>query len=339
MEVMNSKIISGLVTIFVVVLLGFFVFFRNKEVLPDNEMRGNLPQAQNIEQNNENTPSSVGFKELFLPVVRPLEPAVSYVEDVFFENRNEDTEDRKEVSSAPETAYLTSEANLVLSEDQIFDILWPESYRDALIMLQDLMVKDGFMPESQKISQMKSDQHIYAALIKIADYAVKQGWVESVDFDKLRAGIEELERTIFVERANLRTTGKVSSDILLPGGQRIDKTPASKQSFFSMIIDGLKYSLTANTANAQFLGWHTLGADCYKDLAPRYPVPGPNLWAFCCNCGFFCTPLGCTFLPDCGPFSVACDVPLGCLNLMCKAWPNAIWDDFSYPGTGICGCG
>ena len=101
MEVMNSKIISGLVTIFVVVLLGFFVFFRNKEVLPDNEMRGNLPQAQNIEQNNENTPSSVGFKELFLPVVRPLEPAVSYVEDVFFENRNEDTEDRKEVSSAP----------------------------------------------------------------------------------------------------------------------------------------------------------------------------------------------------------------------------------------------
>ena len=128
-------------------------------------MRGNLPQAQNIEQNNlkikefstlqnnENTSPSIGFEELFSPVLRPLESAVSYVEGIFFENRNEDTEDRKEVSSAPETAYLTSEANLVLSEDQIFDILWPESYRDALIMLQDLMVKDGFMPESQKISQ------------------------------------------------------------------------------------------------------------------------------------------------------------------------------------------
>ncbi len=45
-------------------------------------------------------------------------------------------------------------------------------------------------------------------------------------------------------------------------------------------------------------------------------LPGPNLWAPCCNC-------------FAGPY------PIGCLNYVCVYWPAAIYDQT----TGMCGCG
>jgi len=223
-----------------------------------------------------------------------------------------------------------------LSEEQIFERLWPQSYRNSLVMLQGLMVKDGFILESEQVLHITSDQQIYPILQKIVDYAELQKWVVPEDAKKLRRGIGELERTIITERNILRASGAMSNAVL-PGGQRIDKTPMSKQSFFSAIIDGLKYSLAVNAANAQSSGggsWVT-SPDCYKDLSPNNPVPGVNLWAFCCNCGCKYVYYTCVFVPDCGPNSTYCDVPFGCLNLVCGGWPNAIWD----PATGICGCG
>lgn len=318
----------------VIFLLGFFMFFRNTGSVEKREVvvRKDTPTAY-----SESYPS--GFQELFRPVIRPLEPAVSYITGVFSGESNNSSEGTKSVDA--ETEHVSTSRS-VLSEEQIFQILWPQSYRDALVMLQDLMIKDNFITSAEKTTAIATDEQIYTVLFKIAEYAKKQGWVGSVDFDQLRTGIQELERTISAERANLRTSGKISNGVLLPGGQNINKTPLTKQSFFSMIIDGLKYSLTVNRANAQIPGvpgWHTT-PDCYKDLAPLQPVPGVNLWSFCCNCGLLCTPFGCTFIPDCGPFSAICDIPLGCLNLVCGAWPNAIWDQFTNPfGTGICGCG
>ena len=352
----SIKILVGIAVVGTIVLLGFFVFFQKEEVSPPTDsVSENLPQAESMGQRSvenkgvllvETTGSlqTTGFQYLFQPITRPLEPAVSYLTGGFFNENSNNSEDIKSVS-----AEHVSTSKPVLSEEQIFDILWPKSYRDALVMLQDLMVKDDFISESAKVSHMTSDDHIYAVLLKIAAYALKQGWVGSADFDQLRAGIQELERTISAERANLRTTGKISNGVLLPGGQNINKTPLTAQSFFSMIVDGLKYSLTVNMANAQIPGvpgWHTT-PDCYKDLAPLNPVPGVNVWAFCCNCGLFCVGYYCEWFDDCGPFSVECNVPLGCLNLMCgpwilgvpsgPVWPNTIWDPF--PGTGICGCG
>ena len=333
MELRSLKIVAGIGAISGMLLLGFFMFFWRKDVPLDDVAGGSLPLTQ-IEDIHS---PQIGFKELFVPVVRPLEPAVSYIEGVF-SNETPVTNISTTVLSPNEPR---DNKKPLLSEEQIFDTLWPQSYRDALITLQDIMIRDGFMTELEKRSVITSDEQVYATLLTIADYALKQGWVESADFDQLRMGIQELERIIAGERANLRMSGKVSASVLLPGGQRINNTPQVKQDFFSMIIDGLKYSLTAQEANAQIPGvpgWHTT-PDCYKDLAPN-PLPGVSLWAFCCNCGLLCTPLGCAFIPDCGPFSAFCNVPLGCLNLMCLAWPNAEWDAFWNPlGTGICGCG
>jgi len=347
----ESKILFSLMAggILAASLLLFFIWQGN---LPEKTLE-NTELSQNLLVKRENVPPKTAPEPHFTDnLLKPVNNLVRSVEKFVFGTEyvglfsNQD--EKKNVSVGRETSQgvETSQNNTSkvpqLTEEEIFSRLWPVEYRNALITLQDLMIKDGFMLESEKVSHMTSDEHIYAALLKIADYALKQGWVESADFDQLRTGIQELERTISMERTNLRTKGKISNGVLLPGGQRINKTPLTKQSFFSTIIDGLKYSLTVNTANAQIPGvpgWHTT-PDCYKDLAPVNPVPGVNLWAFCCNCGLLCTPFGCVGIPDCGPFSLACNVPLGCLNRFCGGWPNAIWDSFSNPlGTGICGCG
>lgn len=335
MEFGSSKIIGSIGALVAVALLAFFAFFWNKE-----DINLSYPESNDFSTQEDIGSSPVGFRDIFVPVVRPLEPVISYIDGVFL---NEEP-----VTENPPTIFSGNEPrntqNPLLSEEQVFDTIWPESYRNALITLQDLMIKDGFILETEKKTHITSDDDVYATLLSIASYAVKQGWTESANFNQLKAGIQELERVVARERTNLRMTGKVSADVLLPGGQRIDKTPHIKQDFFSMIIDGLKYSLITGEAHAQIPGapgWHTI-PDCYKDLAPN-PSPGVSLWAFCCNCGLLCTPSGCVRVRDCGPGGLlpACNVPLGCLNLMCFPFPNAVWDAFwnPPPGTGICGCG
>src|SRR3989338_8401464 len=344
------KIIGSAIGVGIILLLGYFMFFRNKDVPGNSSVPEEFSQTKSIERRsaenkgillagNAGSPQKTGFQYLFQPITRPLEPAVSYITGVFSSGsgeNNNSTGDSKSFGAESEFEHGFA-SQPALSEEQIFDILWPESYRDALVMLQDLMIKDNFITTSEKNTIFATDDQIYAVLFKIAEYAKKQGWVGPADATQLQKGIQELERLISMERANLRTTGKISSGLLLPGGQRIDKTPMAKQDFFSMIVDGLKYSLTTNSANAEIPGggnWVT-SPDCYKDLAPSNPVPGANLWVFCCNCGLYCVGYYCEFIDDCGPYSTQCNVPLGCLNLICGAWPNAIWD----PETGICGCG
>src|SRR3989338_9677955 len=172
MEEGKLQIVGICMGVGIIVLLGFFVFFQRKEASWIDSASENLPQARDIEQNKlkirefsatqDNNSRRIGFEELFLPVVRPLEPAVSYVQGVISGKNTVDD------FPLPDTAYMISESSPVLSEVQIFDIIWPLSYRDALTSLQDMMIKDGFISESEKMS-LTSDDHIYVALLKIAD--------------------------------------------------------------------------------------------------------------------------------------------------------------------------
>ena len=225
------------------------------------------------------------------------------------------------------------------TDEEIFNRLWPPVYQDALQDLENRMIGDGFVAAGEQHQSIRSDEDVYFILSKLIDYAEKNEWIVVEDAAKLRVGLTvDLPQQIDGERRALRENG-ISTSTILPRNQRFVHSYSDQDKLARDLIDGLKYVLTLHYADAQVGGWHT-APDCYKDLAPLNPVPGFNSLAICCNCGLLCTPYGCTFIPDCGPYSAACNVPLGCLNLNCGLWPNAIWDQFSYPlGTGICGCG
>lgn len=339
------KIIGGILVVGIVILSGYFMFFRNKNVLGNSDPFEGFSQTGNSEQyvaenKNENTDSfkTIGFQHLFQPITRPLEPAISYIVGVF--SGSEADEQALELGNDGTQQKLFT-PRPPLTDREIFDRLWPPGYREALQSIEILMIEDGFVAEREQRSVVRSDADIYAILSKLIDYAEKQSWIVAEDAEKLRVGVTvDLPQQIEAERKALQMNGMGTSTIL-PRNQRIAES--DKQSLIVGIIDGLKYMLSAHYADAQIPsvpGWHTT-PDCYKDLMPFNPVPGFNSLAICCNCGLFCIPpLACVFIPDCGPFSVACTIPLGCLNLNCALWPNAIWDRLTNPfSTGTCGCG
>src|SRR3989344_2950151 len=155
------KIISGVLVVGVCMALGYFVFFQNKNIPGNSSVPEEFPQTESIEQHsaenkgillagNAGSPQTTGFQYLFQPITRPLEPAVSYITGVFSSGsgeNNNSTGDSKSFGAESEFEHGFA-SQPALSEEQIFDILWPESYRDALVMLQDLMIKYNFITTS-----------------------------------------------------------------------------------------------------------------------------------------------------------------------------------------------
>lgn len=203
-----------------------------------------------------------------------------------------------------------------LSEQEIFNWIWPEDYRRGLTEIETLYINASYIA-SRPPTNFDDEQNIYQFLAETLDVAETNGWVNASDAIVLRKGLKETLPRVIEHDKNLLRQG------LMP------------ISFLPKDIDiaKLRWVIFANIAQAS-PGWVT-SPDCYKDDLSLNLIPGPNLWAPCCNCGWFCTPKGCKFFADCGAQSVKCNIPAGCLNLTCRTFPNAIWD----PLTGICGCG
>lgn len=254
-----------------------------------------------------------------------------------------------------------------LTEVEIFNRLWPREYLGYLRGLERLEIRDGVIqatdpgsivrfgatprissefdeedpvanwviPPGERHAAFATDQDVYDSLMAILRQAHQNGLISDEEFERFRRGLtENLPRLIKEERKALRE-GRPSS-LTLPADQRFTRAPTIRQAVRNL-LDGIVYTLfLANPADAF---WVTIPPICYKDDAPFFPVLGFSAASFCCNCGIIwnCGKSGCipVFVPDCAPHSVICDIPLGCLNAVCKVWPNAIWD----PMTGICGCG
>lgn len=224
------------------------------------------------------------------------------------------------------------QATQELTNEEIFDRLWPPSYRQALLDVEKVFIEQGFLSAGSRHNTLLKDEDIYDILLTFINAAEKNDWIVGQDASLFRKGVRELlPKDIENERAELQRNGGVSSGRALPGGQQFTRSFLDQKDLLDSLLEGLKYVFSVNYALA---GWVT-SPDCYKDDAPDYPVPGFNSLIFCCNCGLYCVYTYCEFIPDCGPHSAECNVPLGCLNLICGLWPNAIWD----PMTGICGCG
>ncbi len=228
-----------------------------------------------------------------------------------------------------------------MSDSEIFEKMWPKGYRTELRKMEEIMMQDGFVKQNEQ-SPMASDEDMFDFYKTTLNYARHKQWVSKENYTNLLRGLTEiLPEILGREKASLRRGGRDTSSIILPGGQRL--THDTSDTLVDSIIEGLSYVFSfAEPANA---AWFR-DIDCYKDDIPFYPIPGPNLWSFCCNCGMHFQMVGTKCVPhydrDCGADMSHCNFdacapgrPLGCLNLACGVWPNAIWS----PLTGICGCG
>lgn len=252
------------------------------------------------------------------------------------------------------------------SEEEIFNRIWPREYLGYLKGLERLEIRDGVIqatdpgsmirfgaaprissefdeedpvanwviPPGERHPTFATDQDVYDSYLTILERARANDWITEEEFERFRHGIREvLPRLIERERENFRRG--VPSSLTLPRDQRFSES-TTVRTLVQNLLDGIKYVLLS--AEPVSAGW-TTAPDCYKDDDPSSRALGFNAASFCCNCGivWICGKGGCVpvFVPDCGPDSSVCDVPLGCLNAVCKDKPNAIWD----PGSGICGCG
>lgn len=246
-----------------------------------------------------------------------------------------------------------------LTEQEIFDRIWPPGYREGLKKTEALVIENGvlggnggnFLSASSSASQGKpvtwlipiekrgdftTDEEVLMSLMNVAVSAHQQGFITGKEFQAAERAIKEvLPEIVKEERAVLEKRGS-GAGILLPRDQKLSDKKNLRE-IARDLIDGVIYIMLQ--AKPAYAGWYT-SPDCYKDDNENYNVEGFNGWAFCCNCGIKCYGYYCVYVEDCGQNSANCDYPLGCLNLICQSWPNAIWDGFNNPdGTGICGCG
>ncbi len=281
----------------------------NKEI-PTQIVRGS--QSYEVEPHkNSLEQRSFRFFDMVAPLVEPFEELLNITPSNPPYSKGE--EQQNSPLSLRGARGVTGKP---LTEQKIFNWIWPEDYRRGLAEIETLYINEGYIAQRPP-TNFDDEENIYQFLALTLDVAETQKWIIPSDATILRKGLKETLPPVIEHDKNLLRQG------LLPVSFLPKDTDITK----------LRLVIFANIAQAS-PGWVT-SPDCYKDDAPFNPLPGPNLWAECCNCGWFCTPKGCKFFEDCEEQSVKCNVPAGCLNLTCRTFPNAIWD----PTTGICGCG
>ncbi|MFC1625300.1 hypothetical protein ACFL1O_00220 [Patescibacteria group bacterium] len=284
----SKKIAIIILTAFVALFLIWFLFFRKENSAPEDKILAPLPETQKLvyelspeiktKEPLEFMPKSITEEiQRFVPIKE--------LEKEFVEKEN------MVLSSTPEQVSKPTE----LTDEEYFDLFYPESYIEYLNTMQETMVDDNYI-NNEEVVVFEVESDVYPILVKIIDYVADKEYITEVERLSFKGGVEELKELNKIERPYM-----------------------IEQLLGFLIRKAYAFEVSA-------------GAECY-----RMGVGGPigfNAASFCCNCGWYCTPKGCIFLPDCGPGSAACHIPLGCLNSLCFGRP-AIWD----PMTGICGCG
>ena len=215
---------------------------------------------------------------------------------------------------AGEAAFFRNKAGKALAPEQIFSMLSTESYIHALNDLQDNLIKENRMSADERIS-LDSHEHVVALLVTSLDYLKDNNIINPEDYAQFKDALPQYH--LGLKRLEEQTAKPASEKSSFPTAYHspthTSLTPpilelARNVSLFNGLSMGFKMIFGIQGASAQ-------GADCYRSGGIPL-VPGPNLWAPCCDC-------------DVDGY------PVGCLNLMCAEWPAAIYD----PETGVCGCG
>lgn len=220
----------------------------------------------------------------------------------------------------PELEVLKPEASSplssLLSEQEIFERLFPQFYIDYLNDLQEQLISVGYLkPEERRVFDSLND--IVSFLDREIGYLLEVRTLSQAEYKRLREGLYgDFARLIRMEAEQLRSSSLApdlekhmanNQKLLPPLSQR------SESAGFCKAREGL-FDKLRQLVKGIFGGFVKAQGDCYRQGIGR--PWGYNLWAPCCDCKML-------FI-----------IPIGCLNAVCPFYP-AIWD----PMTGICGCG
>ena len=340
--------VAGVACVLFLVVL-YTVFLWPSDIGEDVDSRLPETSVAEIEGNNIVLNSASNIKkddselkmDVFEPITRPFREILEY----FIEKPSPETPDNsneeKTLAEREKEAQALSQRMTQnhlytprpLTEEEIFDRLWPPSYRDYLLELEEFLIREGSLTKEKKHAVFDSEEDGYVILLALADYAEMKGFLPKSDIDLFRIGVtKDLPYQLEIEKKALQQ-GK--SATLVPGYQRLAGTASGMHFFVKDILEGLQYMMTLWAPDA-YAGWN-VSPDCYKDFNPEYVVPGFNNKTICCDCGLIwvCSPYCvCVYQEHCGPAGCDCE-NWGCLNGQCGTWPNAIWD----PETTTCGCG
>ncbi len=82
-----------------------------------------------------------------------------------------------------ETSSINSVAKPLLSDSQIFEKIWPASYRSDLKKIEDLMVTDHFVKENER-SKMSTDQDMFDLYRTFLRYAYTKQYIDEKKYNQ-----------------------------------------------------------------------------------------------------------------------------------------------------------
>lgn len=327
----NNKIVSVLIVS--AVLAGGVLLF----MLTRDDPRENFSEIFIPENVNDTSRSSVN--EEFAPGVSPVvvlpeeenqeeenqeEKPVGEVEDLPSEKP-----EKKEKVQTGETSVISTAAES-LSDEEVFEKLFPAYYLDAVNYYQEELVNLGYL-RLEDCLVLDSTDNLIEVLDRELTYLLDTKDIGQQEYNRLRKGLHGDFLTLtdwdFEQLKNPSATipppvleGNLDEEQLLGCSCGCDYKDYGN--FWSLVAGKLENVLT-NFAEQSIWGRSTYALEVCVEGVPGFcyrsgpPIPaGVNLWAPCCCCRRH-------------------HKRVGCLNKVCPRPHSAIWD----PMTGICGCG
>lgn len=212
---------------------------------------------------------------------------------------------------------LKADGRTGITEQELFELQWPEEYREKLSYIQDLMITQNMIATSARKSLASQDE-ILSFLTNSMPFALDLGIITKEDADRFTSSISttlaaEKEKEAEAVRARLRGSQTMLRPKMWMLAESVREKPPQEiiMTLAKAIAEIFKQAFYQKTAIGQL---PPIGIDCWQEITYRPNFLGPSLWAPCCRC-------------------FAGKFPIGCLTFVC-AGKSALWDSI----TGICGC-
>lgn len=233
-----------------------------------------------------------------------------------------------------------------LTEQEIFDLLYPDFYRGALQSAQESLVSEGVIAPAETVP-LRTEEEIKVVSEKILRYLYDQGFVDAEAYQTSLRGAGQVFSASYDFKLREAQTIKAIREGKLPNSP-LTVTPEEALAEFKEILRSQGYdfdailrgqpSSRAPSEGRLVLSRHLIGVITL--LGKFFTASVAN--AFCgptyCISPPICfmegapTPGGFNFPTPCC-FGRICGVPIGCFELCGNGAKPFIWD------FGICGCG